>query len=551
MNFALQIAFENAVLVALAAPLAWAVSRLARRPALTHAVWLVLLIKLITPPLYRPALPLPQPAGHANVIETAPLPEITVIPDAALKSSDDAGVSDLNPAPSTPSQVFAPRPAASQPWFSARFVIPTLQVIWLAGSAICLVVALARIVRFTHGLRHARQAPYELQSHAARLARRLGLRSAPAVYFIPAPLCPMLWAIGTRPRLLIPVALWGRLDPRERDSILLHELAHWKRRDHWVRWIELAATTIYWWSPVCWWARRELREAEEQCCDAWVLHATGDFRPYANALLRAVEFISVQVSLSPQSEPLPALASGMGQFNHLKRRIVMLKTASVARALSPRTLLAALGFSAVLLPFSPSLTGAADTPSALPGSTAPVGLTPPPVVSGDAPPTAPVALPENPGQDPYRTVALTLVAPSADTLFDDQLAAARKEIQELRQRLAQAEARLSVYKARQQGNAPSERAPGAPPYSTSAAKIYRDQTRLDDARRTETAGRADPLSNVPDIRDGRLPTAITDPSRQIDRLDKLEAQLRDLLQEIHSIRQQSTPPATPETFQRK
>ena len=157
--------------------------------------------------------------------------------------------------------------------------------------------------------------------------------SAPSVYFMPGVMCPMLWAVGRRPRLLIPAALWERLEWGERDSILLHELAHWRRRDHWVRWIELLATATYWWHPACWWARRELREAEEQCCDAWVLHATGDFRPYANALLHAVEFVSMRGALLSNSKPLPALASGMGQFNHLKRRIVMLKNASVARAL--------------------------------------------------------------------------------------------------------------------------------------------------------------------------------------------------------------------------
>jgi len=28
---------------------------------------------------------------------------------------------------------------------------------------------------------------------------------------------------------------------------------------------------LYWWHPVVWWALREIHEAEEQCCDAWVV----------------------------------------------------------------------------------------------------------------------------------------------------------------------------------------------------------------------------------------------------------------------------------------
>ena len=80
----------------------------------------------------------------------------------------------------------------------------------------------------------------------------------------------MLWAIGGRPRLLVPSELWSATSLDERTSLLLHELAHLKRRDHWVRWLELIVGGLYWWHPAVWWGRRLLREAEEQCCDAWV-----------------------------------------------------------------------------------------------------------------------------------------------------------------------------------------------------------------------------------------------------------------------------------------
>ena len=84
---------------------------------------------------------------------------------------------------------------------------------------------------------------------------------------------------------------WCRLNSGrawERTSgtlLLLHELAHLKRRDHWVRWLELVVAGLYWWHPVVWWARRALREAEEQCCDAWVVWAMPDrSRTYASCL---------------------------------------------------------------------------------------------------------------------------------------------------------------------------------------------------------------------------------------------------------------------------
>ncbi|MHC4399837.1 MAG: M56 family metallopeptidase [Planctomycetota bacterium] len=63
---------------------------------------------------------------------------------------------------------------------------------------------------------------------------------------------------------------------------------------------------LYWWHPVVWWARRRLHQAEEQCCDAWVLWACpGGAKRYAHTLLTAVEFLA-------RARPaLPAVVSGM------------------------------------------------------------------------------------------------------------------------------------------------------------------------------------------------------------------------------------------------
>ena len=47
-----------------------------------------------------------------------------------------------------------------------------------------------------------------------------------------------------------------------------HALAHLRRRDHWVRYLELAATCAYWWHPAAWWARAALREAVDRWRDA-------------------------------------------------------------------------------------------------------------------------------------------------------------------------------------------------------------------------------------------------------------------------------------------
>ncbi|NQT12024.1 MAG: hypothetical protein HQ582_04715, partial [Planctomycetes bacterium] len=46
-----EIALSNAVVASLLALVAIAVGRAGRRPALTHSLWLLVLLKLITPPI--------------------------------------------------------------------------------------------------------------------------------------------------------------------------------------------------------------------------------------------------------------------------------------------------------------------------------------------------------------------------------------------------------------------------------------------------------------------------------------------------------------------
>ncbi|HXV75301.1 MAG TPA: M56 family metallopeptidase, partial [Candidatus Polarisedimenticolaceae bacterium] len=104
----------------------------------------------------------------------------------------------------------------------------------------------------------------------------------------------------------------------ETDALLAHELAHLLRRDHWVRYVELSATALFWWHPVAWWARARLRRAEESCCDQIVLRTFADPRAYARALIETVEY------LVDTGRPVPALASGVGEARQMEERLTMI-----------------------------------------------------------------------------------------------------------------------------------------------------------------------------------------------------------------------------------
>jgi hypothetical protein len=147
----------------------------------------------------------------------------------------------------------------------------------------------------------------------------------------------------------LPAALWERLAPDQQDTLLAHELAHLRRRDHWVRRLELLVLGLYWWHPVVWWGRRQLHEAEEQCCDAWVVWALpAAARAYATALLETVTF------LSQSRRALPVTASGAGHVRPLKRRLAMILRDPPSRTLTWGGALVVLALAALLLPLWPT-----------------------------------------------------------------------------------------------------------------------------------------------------------------------------------------------------
>jgi beta-lactamase regulating signal transducer with metallopeptidase domain len=402
MDTLLELGLHNAVMATGLALLAAAVGSCCRRPALTHGLWLLVLLKFITPPLFPVPLFWSTQEHPPRENAAAPLPADVKLAQpeavAALKQPPEGIAEIVLPAqppapvdppalPEVPAPVkealppaVAPLPLDAQPGPGETPAVPATpemglgwqgmaSAVWLCGSLGWFVLALLRIHRFQRLLIHARLAPPALQEQTQQLALRMGLKRPFEVWLVPGSLSPMLWALGPVPLLLLPEKLLERLSDEQRATVLAHELAHLRRRDHWVRRLEMVVLGLYWWLPVVWWARRELHEAEEECCDAWVVSVLpGSARSYATALLETVDF------LAGAPAALPPAASGVGHAQFLKRRVTMIFRGNTPRALTAASFLGLVGLGIGLLPLLPTWAQQPRDPSGELGPKGPAGL---------------------------------------------------------------------------------------------------------------------------------------------------------------------------------
>jgi hypothetical protein len=123
----------------------------------------------------------------------------------------------------------------------------------------------------------------------------------------------------------------------------------------------------FWWNPVAWWARTNLRFDEEASCDALVLDRLGPRpRSYAAALLAVVELMS-----RPALRP-PAVATGIDGGGSLEQRFRLIISGQHSRRV-PRWLISVVVVSTlVLMPFG--VGQATDDDGALAEAAAIVGL---------------------------------------------------------------------------------------------------------------------------------------------------------------------------------
>jgi ankyrin repeat protein len=93
-----------------------------------------------------------------------------------------------------------------------------------------------------------------------------------------------------RPRLLLPRTALPAFSAEDWEHVFLHELAHFRRRDHWTQALQLVALCAHWFNPLVWLGFRCLRTDRELAADEWALrHLRGErATAYGDTLLKVL-----------------------------------------------------------------------------------------------------------------------------------------------------------------------------------------------------------------------------------------------------------------------
>jgi beta-lactamase regulating signal transducer with metallopeptidase domain len=210
------------------------------------------------------------PNGRASIASLSP--------PAGIRAR---ALSDATPSTRTASSAFQVR--------AFGFAALGITLSWLAVSAAMLLRLALAWRRLNQLLGETATAEPAAQQACRELAVLLNV-AAPEVLRTSHLTSPCLAGL-LRPAVLLPEAE----PPLPLRDVLIHELAHLRRRDGVWNLLARLAEALFFYQPLLWMLSRRLEAAAEEVCDDYVVQFGGDRMEYARGLLEIAELSSVPI----------------------------------------------------------------------------------------------------------------------------------------------------------------------------------------------------------------------------------------------------------------
>lgn len=204
-------------------------------------------------------------------------------------------------------------------WYSQWFdYLPLISASWLSIVAL---LAVKLLVELNNVNRLAKQGTTAvnstLQTRFNQLVEQINVTRSVTLLLSTKADVPM--AIGwIKPVVLIPFSMVSGLTPQQLDMLLLHELAHIRRHDYLVNFLQTLVEILLFFHPLVGWVSKQMRNEREYCSDDIAVKHSGDPIAYAHTL---ADTASLCQKHRNHSIPTMAMAASGGD---LKQRVTRL-----------------------------------------------------------------------------------------------------------------------------------------------------------------------------------------------------------------------------------
>ena len=206
---------------------------------------------------------------------------------------------------------------------------------WATGVLALLIFWIKKISWFRKMLSTCRDLPPHLTPLITQNSQRLRLKRRINVKVSDKITTP---AVGgfLKPVVIIPSAILDKMDSDELTPIIVHELAHIKRYDWLVNWLQNLTAIIYFFHPFLWFTNRQIKIEREKACDDMVLLTLKiERKSYAETLLRIFDMLSCEHIFHPDFSGMAEPKSDLGRriMRVMDKKVVPTARLSVVSAI--------------------------------------------------------------------------------------------------------------------------------------------------------------------------------------------------------------------------
>lgn len=280
MNATIQLLLSISLQAGILAAVVWMLTRMFQRApaALRHVLWVIVLAKFFIPPFaYLPnEVAFWQDQHNVQPVAVHSVQAEAYNADSGYESPGEASMTTDSISPHTAR-------------YSISGIGNIMIMLWLAGVFVMGLILVVRFIRQKRLVVGSLPGD-DLLNLLKHCANQMRVRRIPKLILSQTVHVPMVMGVFN-PSIILPEKISNLCSRSELTAIVLHELAHIKRRDLISIWLHQTVRVLFFFHPAIWLAGHEIKKEQEIACDELVLLSSAiSMKEYASGYVSAIRF---------------------------------------------------------------------------------------------------------------------------------------------------------------------------------------------------------------------------------------------------------------------